>query len=110
MPPSYRLGSRSALTLAAVLSSVVLPHQLAAMVDKEAGHASEFVGPDRHNLDEQFFVGQISAADLHIAVFPLKRGLWGKSMACPHAPGSSLPVPGWVRLSDGTGDEGGTAG
>ena len=53
-----------ALALAAVPSSVVLPGQLAAVVNEEAGHAGEFILLDRHDLDGQFFVGQVSPGQL----------------------------------------------
>jgi hypothetical protein len=34
------------------------------VVDKETGHTGEFVRLDRNDLDQQFFVGKVSAGQL----------------------------------------------
>lgn len=60
-PPSRDGAGRSAFTFGAVLPTAFFTGQLSSVVDEEAGHAREFVGLDRHDVYEQFLVGEVRA-------------------------------------------------
>jgi hypothetical protein len=54
----------SALTLPAVLFTVLAENELAAVVDQEAGHADELVPLLRNHLNGQLIVNQDGAGEL----------------------------------------------
>jgi hypothetical protein len=55
------------------------------VVDKETGHTGEFVRLDRNDLDQQFFVGKVSAGQLEslgeIGLIDVDDGPFGATLA-----------------------------
>lgn len=80
-PPSRDGAGRSAFTFGAVLPTAFFTGQLASVVDEEAGHAREFVGLGRHDVYEQFLVGEVRAGQFKDSA----RSASSRSMTAPPA-------------------------